>query len=164
MIPVSPPIVFYWSTDGSVPGTGSNDYFSASKNRCASSFSGLSDAGRFTPERARRWVNSTIQQGQCTTACPAGETYRNPPGPNNAGCYQQVTNETPAPKLRFVESTNGANCNQSSSNSLTWVKIKPSNERGCYDTVTTLDPISGWVYRQNDSGKQLSFWHEPSHR
>lgn len=142
----------YWSTDGSVPGTGSNDYFSASKNRCASSFSGLSDAGRFTPERARRWVNSTIQQGQCTTACPAGETYRNPPGPNNAGCYQQVTNETPAPKLRFVESTNGANCNQSSSNSLTWVKIKPSNERGCYDTVTTLDPISGWVYRQNDSG------------
>lgn len=62
----------YWSTNGSVPNPGNNNWFAEGQNRCSASFDSLDDEGRFTPERARRWVSSTIQQGQCTTACPAG--------------------------------------------------------------------------------------------
>lgn len=138
----------YWSTDGTVPETNSNNYFTASQNRCASSYDSLDDAGRFTPERARRWVNSSIQQGQCTSACPAGTTYRNPPGPNNAGCYQEVTVQAPAAKLVYSrDDWSGNNCY----NGLTYVDPPGGNNDACYEWVTSSDPVTGWVYRQNDS-------------
>ncbi|PLW67549.1 hypothetical protein C0039_16720 [Pseudohalioglobus lutimaris] len=139
----------YWSTDGSVPGTGSNNYFAATQNRCASSYDSLDDAGRFTPERARRWVNSSIQQGQCTTACPTGTTYRNPAGPNNAGCYLEVTTTAPAAKLVRVQNDGS---NNSCPNSLIYVDPPGGNNDGCYEWQTSAAPLTGWIYRQNDSG------------
>ncbi|MCB1733454.1 MAG: hypothetical protein KDI21_23475, partial [Halieaceae bacterium] len=53
----------YWSTDGSVPSANSSNWFSASQNRCASSYDDLDDNGRYGVERARRWIDSTVQQG-----------------------------------------------------------------------------------------------------
>ena len=91
----------YWSTDGSIPSASSNNWFSAEQNRCASSYDDLDVSGRFTAERARRWVDSTVQQGQCTTQCPDGTEYRNPPGPNNAGCYEEVASNVPVAKLVY---------------------------------------------------------------
>jgi type IV pilus assembly protein PilY1 len=138
----------YWSTDGSVPNPGDNRYFSASKNRCDASFDPLDDNGRFTAERARRWVDSTIQSGQCTYSCPTDTTYRNPPGPNNAGCYQQTTSTQPVTKL--VYSRNDWDNNRCY-NGLIYVDPPGGNNDACYEEVTSSDPITGWVYRQNDS-------------
>lgn len=141
----------YWSTNGTVPGTGSNNYFTASQNRCASSFDSLNNDGRFTPERARRWVNSSIQQGQCTSSCPSGTTYRNPTGPNNAGCYQQVTTQTPAPKLVYSrDDWSGNNCY----NGLVYIDPPGSNNDACYEWQTSSGNLTGYVYRQNDSGNR----------
>lgn len=47
----------YWSTNGSPPGTGSNRYFSADRNRCAESYAPLLAEGK-TEVNARRWRNS----------------------------------------------------------------------------------------------------------
>ncbi len=92
----------YWSTDGSVPSTSSSNWFSAAQNRCASSYDDLDVSGRFTAERARRWVDSTVQQAQCTTQCPDGTEYRNPSGPNNAGCYREGPDPILTPVAKFV--------------------------------------------------------------
>lgn len=139
----------YWSTDGSVPAANSSNWFTAAKNRCASSFDSLEDNGRFTAERARRWVDSSVQQGQCTNQCPAGTTYRNPPGPNNAGCYEEVTTNTPVEKLVYDRDDNSGN---TCSNGLTYVDPPGGNNDACYAVVTSSSPVSGWIYRQNDSG------------
>jgi len=81
----------YWSTDGTVPDTGSSNWFAASQNRCASSYADLEDSGRYGVERARRWIDSTVQQGQCTLSCPDGTEYRrNAPGPDGSGCYERT--------------------------------------------------------------------------
>ena len=77
----------YWSTDGSIPSASSNNWFSAEQNRCASSYDDLDVSGRFTAERARRWVDSTVQQGQCTQQCDVGRyKCRRSDG---CGCYKK---------------------------------------------------------------------------
>tara|TARA_R110002073_G_scaffold25885_1_gene85478 strand:- start:2594 stop:6451 length:3858 start_codon:yes stop_codon:yes gene_type:complete len=55
----------YWSTDGNVPpkrisGQANPNWFLKSKNRCASSYDSLALDGRFTADRARRWVDSRL--------------------------------------------------------------------------------------------------------
>ncbi|HBX72336.1 MAG TPA: hypothetical protein DEG86_05055, partial [Halieaceae bacterium] len=55
----------YWSTDGEVPpkrisGQPNPNWFLKSKNRCASSYDSLALDGRFTADRARRWVDSRL--------------------------------------------------------------------------------------------------------
>lgn len=137
----------YWSTSGSVPSPSNNsNWFSASQNRCASSYEDLDDNGRFTTERSRRWVDSTIQQGQCTSQCPDGTEYRNPSGPNNAGCYARLISNQPVAKLVYVENDSGNSC----SGGLYYVDPAGSNNDACYEEVTSSEPVTGWVYRSND--------------
>lgn len=62
----------YWSTDGTTPAVGSNNWFNASTNRCASSFDNLENQGRFTASRALRWVDSQEIAGDCSWQCDAG--------------------------------------------------------------------------------------------
>lgn len=136
----------YWSTNGSVPGENSSNWFSASQNRCSSSFDSLDDNGRFTTERARRWVDSSIQQGQCSNQCPAGTTLRNPSGPNNTGCYQELTTNDPVTKLVYYGDDSGNSC----SNGTIYVDPEGGNNDACYIEVTSSSPVTGWVYRRND--------------
>ena len=128
----------YWSTDGSVPSANSSNWFSASQNRCASSYDDLDDNGRFTVERGRRWVDSTVQQGQCTRECPDGsfEYY--------GRCYEQTTISEPVEKLVYV----GNDSNNRCGNDLTYVNPNGSDD-ACYEVVASSNPVSGWVYRQN---------------
>jgi type IV pilus assembly protein PilY1 len=136
----------YWSTTGNVPATDSSDWFSASKNRCASSYDSLDGNGRFTAERARRWVDSTVQQGQCSSECPVGTVYRDPSGPNNAGCYQQTTTSVPVTKLVYVQNdSSGNNCGN-----LIYVDPPGGSNDACYQEVTSSNPVSGWIYRLDD--------------
>ena len=138
----------YWTTDGTYPEIGDDRYFSASSNRCGASFTPLSDNGRFTAQHARRWVDSTIETGQCTLECPAGTTYRNPPGPNNAGCYEEITSNEPVAKLVYVRNDwSGNRCY----NGLIYVDPPGSNNDACYEWVTSTDPVEGWIYRRNDN-------------
>ena len=143
----------YWSTDGSVPSENSSNWFSASQNRCASSYDDLDDNGRYGVERARRWIDSTVQQGQCTLSCPDGTEYQNPPGPNNAGCYEETTTTEPVEKLVYVQ--NDGN-NNSCSGGLTYVDPPGGNNDACYEVVTSSSPVTGYVYRSNDSGNSCS--------
>ncbi len=143
----------YWSTDGSVPSADSNNWFSAGQNRCASSYNDLEVNGRFTAERARRWVDSTLQQGQCTTQCPDGTEYRNPPGPDNAGCYTAVTSNVPVTKL--VYSRNDWS-NNTCYEGLFYVDPPGANNDACYEEVTSAEPVTGWVYRSNDTSNSCS--------
>jgi type IV pilus assembly protein PilY1 len=138
----------YWSIDGSIPSASSNSWFSAEQNRCASSYDDLDVSGRFTAERARRWVDSTVQQGQCTTQCPDGTEYRNPSGPNNAGCYEEVVSNVPVAKL--VYSRNDWS-NNTCYEGLFYVDPPGSNNDACYEEVTSTESVEGWVYRSNDS-------------
>lgn len=72
----------YWSTDASTPSPGSNNWFNASSNRCASSYTLLDEEGQFTATRARRWVDSESVPGECgPLVCPSGTTLR------NGGCF-----------------------------------------------------------------------------
>lgn len=143
----------YWSTSGNTPPENSNDYFSASKNRCASSYDSLDDSGRFTAERARRWVDSTVQQGQCSLECPAGTVYRDPPGWNNAGCYEEATVNVPVTKLVYSRNDwSGNNCY----NGLIYVDPPGGNNDACYEEVTSSSSVGGWIYRSNDSGNSCS--------
>lgn len=75
----------YWSTDGSVPEPrvridgdweDNPSWFAEDLNRCDSSFGNLATDGRFTADRARRWVDSTEIDGDCTWQCPSGEELR----------------------------------------------------------------------------------------
>ena len=147
-----PPDRIYWSTDGTLPPSSSNNWFSATQNRCASSYDDLAVSGRFTAERAARWVDSTVQQGQCTKECPDGTEYRNPSGPNNSGCYtRQGTSSVPASKL--VKTVND------------WSPGRPDNtcyngdiyvyerrvEDYCYEEVPSTDIRPGWIFRSNTS-------------
>ena len=138
----------YWSTDGSVPFASSNSWFSAEQNRCASSYDDLDVSGRFTAERARRWVDSTVQQAQCTTQCPDGTEYRGASGSDDAGCYTQVTSSVPVAKL--VYSRNDWSDNRCYEG-LFYVDPPGSNNDACYEEVTSSEPVEGWVYRSNDS-------------
>lgn len=137
----------YWSTNGSVPGSNSSDWFSASRNRCSSSYDPLDNNGRFTTERARRWVDSSIQQGQCSNQCPAGTTYRNPSGPNNTGCYEQTTVSEPVTKLVYY--SNDSN-NNKCYNGTIYVDPAGNNNDACYTEVTSSSPVTGYIYRRND--------------
>ncbi|MEQ9463360.1 MAG: PilC/PilY family type IV pilus protein [Haliea sp.] len=78
----------YWSTDGTTPAVGSNNWFDASVNRCASSFDILESEGNFTADRARRWVDSTVIAGDCVDSCPEGTSLRNN-GSNGRACYSR---------------------------------------------------------------------------
>tara|TARA_R100001509_G_scaffold50570_4_gene27794 strand:+ start:850 stop:4686 length:3837 start_codon:yes stop_codon:yes gene_type:complete len=80
----------YWSTDGSVPSRNSDNWFSADRNRCASSWSLLESEGKFTPDRARRWVDSRVEEGDCYWGCPA-DTILDWDWPSGWGCYENVT-------------------------------------------------------------------------
>ncbi|GAB3315951.1 pilus assembly protein [Haliea atlantica] len=79
----------YWSTDGSVPSRNSDNWFSADRNRCASSWSLLESEGKFTTDRARRWVDSRVEEGDCYWGCPQGQSYRREN--RRWGCYEYVT-------------------------------------------------------------------------
>ncbi|MDG2046504.1 MAG: PilC/PilY family type IV pilus protein [Halioglobus sp.] len=143
----------YWSNDGSVPSSDSSNWFSAVQNRCAASYADLDASGRFTAERARRWVDSSLQQGQCTTQCPDGTEYRNPAGPDNAGCYTELVSNVPVAKL--VYSRNDWS-NNTCYDDLFYVDPPGSNNDACYEEVTSTEPVTGWVYRSNDSGNDCS--------
>ncbi|MEM6581879.1 MAG: PilC/PilY family type IV pilus protein [Pseudomonadota bacterium] len=136
----------YWSTDGTVPSSSSSRWFTGSSNRCDSSYDSLDNDGRFTTERARRWVDSTVQAGQCTDVCPAGQTLRNPPGPNNRGCYSETLVQDPVTKLVYYSNDSGNSC----SGGRIYVDPEGSDNDACYVEVESSDPIEGWVYRRND--------------
>jgi type IV pilus assembly protein PilY1 len=134
----------YWSTDGSTPSANSDNYFLASKNRCASSYDSLDENGRFTAERARRWVDSTVQQGQCSYDCPAGTEYRNLPGRNNDGCYEWSTVNIPVTKLVYSRNDSSNRC----SGDLVYVQYDDGD--ACYEEVASSDYVGGWIERSND--------------
>ncbi|AQA17922.1 hypothetical protein BST95_06400 [Halioglobus japonicus] len=147
----------YWARrndDGTVtaPAPDSSQYFSASANRCDASYTPLTNNGRFTPERALRWVDSSIEEGQCEYVCPDGQTYRNPPGPNNAGCYTYETGTVPLNVLVWVQDDSGNDC----PGSLYYVDPEGPNNDACYQEVVSSNSTSGWVYRDNDSGNDCS--------
>lgn len=148
----------YYTTDGSVPdervriGNSWQDnpyWFEASKNRCASSYDNLETDGRATTDRARRWVDSTIQQGQCTLQCPDGTVYRDLPGWRNDGCYTETVVIEPTPKLVRQEDFSYFWGWRYCPSGLIEVDA-PDNASGCYSVVTTSDPVGGWIYRSND--------------
>ena len=143
----------YWSTDGTVPAENSSNWFAASKNRCASSYDNLNDNGRYGVERARRWIDSTVQQGQCTLACPNGTEYRDPPGPNNAGCYEQTTTTQTLEKLVYDRDDGN---NDSCPTGLTYVDPPGNNNDACYRVDTSSNPVSGYVFRANDNNNSCS--------
>lgn len=134
----------YWSTS-SVPAVNSSAWFDASRNRCDSSYNSLADNGSFTAERARRWVDSSVQQGQCSTQCPAGTQYRDPPGWNNGGCYELNTINVPVTKLVYVQNDYNNRCG----NGLIYVDVDGSGD-ACYQEVASSNSVSGWIYRSND--------------
>jgi type IV pilus assembly protein PilY1 len=136
----------YWSTDGSVPSSSSSNWFEPSQNRCASSYADLGDNGRYTVERSRRWVDSTIQQGQCTNQCPDGTEYRNPAGPDNAGCYTEIISSEPIAKLVETGNDSGNRCY----NGDIYVRFSDGYDR-CYEEVLSTDTRPGWIFRSNDS-------------
>lgn len=138
----------YWSDDASVPELGSSQWFEKTQNRCASSYDDLINIGSSTVSGARRWIDSTTQNGQCTLQCPDGTEYRNPPGPNNAGCYEQVTTSIPVSKL--VYSRNDWSNNRCYGG-LFYVDPPGNNNDACYEEVTSTEAITGWVYRSNDN-------------
>lgn len=57
----------YWSTDGKPPPLDTNQYFLASTNRCAESYSGLSKQG-FFQSKARYWKDQ-VANPSCTEDC-----------------------------------------------------------------------------------------------
>ena len=136
----------YWSTTAAVPAIDSSNWFAPSQNRCASSYADLDDNGRYTVERSRRWVDSTIQQGQCTNQCPEGTEYRNPAGPNNAGCYTEIITSVPIAKLVETGNDSGNRCY----NGDIYVRFSNGYDR-CYEEVLSTDTRPGWVYRSNDN-------------
>ncbi|MBN7795685.1 pilus assembly protein [Parahaliea mediterranea] len=152
-----PPGRLYWTTGNSVPSPDSNNWFSASQNRCASSYENLDVNGQVTVTRARRWVDSTTQQGQCSWQCPDDSVYRSQANPR--GCYTQETTLEPAPKLvrrqgysyRFSIPSLGIYINPYCPNS--WLMVDDSSSlQGCYESVTTTQPLAGWVRRGSPSG------------
>lgn len=79
----------YWSTDGNVPpkrigGQDNPNWFLADKNRCASSYDSLDLDGRFTADRARRWVDSTVVETAGFYRCGDGESVQ------GSGCFRFV--------------------------------------------------------------------------
>lgn len=78
----------YWSTDGSIPDVGSDDWFAESQNRCASSFTNLDANGVFQTTAARRWVESQTIPGDCRFTCPDGLVDRN--GDQGQACYEET--------------------------------------------------------------------------
>ena len=79
----------YWSTDGNVPpkrigGQNNPNWFLSNRNRCASSYDSLALDGRFTADRARRWVDSTLVETAGFYRCDDGETAQ------GSGCFQFV--------------------------------------------------------------------------
>lgn len=60
----------YWSVDGTPPDADSDQWFSSSVNRCASSYSALGDAGYYSSQGVRRWVNDFTQM-ECVNVCSA---------------------------------------------------------------------------------------------
>jgi len=140
----------YWTTDGTVPDPGSSRWFAEGQNRCAASFDSLDDAGRFTPERARRWVNSSVQPGQCYFGCAPGTTLINPSsGNSNQACYEEVTSTSPAPKLVYAQDDNWDN---SCPSGLQYVDPPGPNNDACYQWQTTTTPTPGYVFSQDDDG------------
>lgn len=79
----------YWSADGSVPpkrigGQNNPNWFFSNTNRCASSYDSLALDGRFTADRARRWVDSTMVNTPGFYRCADGQTVQ------GNGCFQFV--------------------------------------------------------------------------
>lgn len=72
----------YWSDDATVPDVGSDNWFEASQNRCASSYDSLAENGAFQTTAARRWRDSELLAGDCRYECPTGQTFW------NLGCWQ----------------------------------------------------------------------------
>ena len=136
----------YWSKTAAVPAIDSSDWFAPSQNRCASSYADLDDNGRYTVERSRRWVDSTIQQGQCTNQCPEGTEYRNPAGPDNAGCYTEIITREPIAKLVETGNDSGNRCYDGD----IYVRFSDGYDR-CYEEVLSTDTRPGWIFRSNDS-------------
>ncbi len=80
----------YWSTGGDVPpktisGQPNPNWFLKSKNRCACSYDSLALDGRFTADRARRWVDSRLIETAGSFRCTNNdETLQ------GNGCYKFV--------------------------------------------------------------------------
>ncbi len=140
----------YWTTGNTVPGPGSDNWFAASQNRCASSYENLEINGQSTVARARRWVDSTVQQGQCSWQCPDGSVYRSQANPR--GCYTQATTLEPTPKLVRRQGYSYFFIFPYCPNSLLFVDAASSSLDGCYESVTTTEPLAGWVFRRNPPG------------
>ena len=141
----------YWSTDETVPGSDSNNWFPASVNRCASSYDDLDDNGRFTTERARRWVDSSVEGEDCSYQCPDGTVLYDPPGGGtNPACYVEITTSNPVEKLVYERELASFFGFLYCPSGLT--DVDTGSSRACYRRDTSSNSILGWVYRGNDSG------------
>ena len=149
----------YWPTGDSVDGDGiietnSNYWFTDTSNRCASSYESLDKRGRFTANRARRWVDSDASAGQlyCTMQCTAPAIFRES-GSNGAGCYTTTTTGTPVEKLVLVRDNDTSGCHV---DGLIYANPEGPNNDGCYQYVTSSDPVVGWINRSNDDDNSCS--------
>ena len=150
----------YWPTDDSVDGDGiintnSNYWFTDTTNRCASSYESLNKRGRFTANRARRWVDSDTNAGQvnCTLQCPVVGSIFRESGSNGPGCYTTTTMGTPVEKLVFVRDNDTSGCHV---DGLIYVNPEGPSNDGCYQYVTSSDPVVGWINRSNDNDNSCS--------
>ncbi len=86
----------YWSTNGRPPGTASNNWFSASKNRCAESYAALQTQG-FTQTKARRWRPVVLRNnGRVRNAAAWLGLSRNVRNPAHIECQADVINDNPS--------------------------------------------------------------------
>lgn len=86
----------YWSTNGRPPGTDSNRWFEASKNRCAESYAALQTQG-FTQTKARRWRPVVLRNnGRVRNAAAWLGLSRNVRNPAHVECQADVINNNPS--------------------------------------------------------------------
>ncbi len=82
----------YWSTSNSKPSIGTNNYFSANKNRCESSFVPLANEGNMTT-KAKRWRPASGSFQSVTEWVCNGSRYWYWCLPDPPGWEQQTSNE-----------------------------------------------------------------------
>ncbi|MFV0277201.1 MAG: pilus assembly protein [Parahaliea sp.] len=139
----------YWSTNGEVPASNSASWFDAGSNRCAASFGSLNSSGSFIANRARRWQDSRTEQGQCRWYCPEGSVYRDLPGNNKDGCYQESSVSEPAAKLVYRQNDGS---NNTCARGLVYVDPPGGNNDACYELVVSDNPVQGWVRIKSPTG------------
>jgi type IV pilus assembly protein PilY1 len=80
----------YWSTNGTPPAENSSQYFQANKNRCAESFTSLTNLGISPTTKARRWKNQVSGTPSCVKVCPASHPF---PRTHATRCYKTATGQ-----------------------------------------------------------------------